>query len=406
MDCYELIINDIRLNDREEIKNMEQWIRQKKVPYTFASERIQNNEVYSLVVGVGNYGITSKPLTLIHLMRYLYRKMISLLRKSKSVFFKNNHESEDKKGGKLKTFYLLNPLYMSGTDNKLLKVVRRKKRISPESILGKRRVLFPRGMDVSENYPGDYRSRDFHYFFCHGNHDQQIVERNTRKPVEIIGYPRYDHLIECDDQSNAILAAEFGIDYQKIGKPIVLWLTSSIGWLSDRDANTKLWMNVMLSLTDQYEVIYRPHPTRARNNPELMSKLESRGLKMDYKSERDMTGMYALSDFVICDYGGTIFSALYCDKPILLLNHPDQPTIDENSELDLKIRNSLDSLDYDEHGDNVANLIRTLNDGQLWDGQKIKRRILRRVFFSGAPIGEGAKKAANKLQSLLHHHLK
>ena len=42
-----------------------------------------------------------------------------------------------------------------------------------------------------------------------------------------------------------------------------------------------------------------------------------------------MSELYVISDLMICDYGGTIFSSIYMNK-VLLLNH-DEAILDSNT---------------------------------------------------------------------------
>jgi hypothetical protein len=400
-DHYELIINDIRLKDQDEIDKMDRLITSRNYPRRFASELVEDNKVFKVVVGVGNYGITRKKITPKDLLKFLYARtagtileLTGLARVAKKAIRRDVTAGGSKAA-------LMKSLYFAGTDSKWVRWKNPIGRISPESVLGKIRVLFPRGMDVAHDYPGDYRSADFHHFFCHGESDKNIVEKNTKKPTHIIGYPRYDNVEEWDDQKLNELAAEFGINRKKSGKPIVLWLTSSMDWISDKDDNTRLWKDAMLSLQDEFEVIYRPHPTRVRANGEMMDELNKNGLKMDYSSARDMTGMYTLADYVICDYGGTIFSALYCDKKIVLLNNPEQPSAEEDGSMDIQMRSSFVNLDPDPNGNNAENLKSVLKDEELWNKQLPKSSELRKTLFGGAPVGEGAKRAAQLLTEFL-----
>ena len=59
--------------------------------------------------------------------------------------------------------------------------------------------------------------------------------------------------------------------------------------------------------------------------------------------------IFKVSDLVLCDYGGTIFSAIYLEKPIVLLNMDYKSEfikdLKNNISLDLEIRSDLANID-------------------------------------------------------------
>ena len=55
-------------------------------------------------------------------------------------------------------------------------------------MIGKVKVCFPRGMDLSADYPGR-NGRNYDLFFCHGNYDQKLIMNNTEKKVLLLAIP-------------------------------------------------------------------------------------------------------------------------------------------------------------------------------------------------------------------------
>ena len=54
-------------------------------------------------------------------------------------------------------------------------------------------------------------------------------------------------------------------------------------------------------------------------NPEIARELKKLNYFVDKDHNRKIGELFKVSDLVISDYGGTIFSAIYFEKPILIL---------------------------------------------------------------------------------------
>ena len=110
-----------------------------------------------------------------------------------------------------------------------------------------------------------------------------------------------------------------------------------------------------------------------------------------------MNVLYSFADYVICDYGGTAFSALYLDKNLILLNVDGSETwyTSKNSS-DMELRKLLSPVISVEDSDNLAKII---NDKNLWDTQIKQRATAFKKFF--APYrGTSTKRVVNLLREL------
>lgn len=265
----------------------------------------------------------------------------------------------------------------------------------PEHLLAEQSVYFPKGLDISDHYPEPLIRQISDHFFCHGRYDKQIMEKNIGKEVFQIGYPRYDRLILADSSLKS-LSEEF---HMEDGKPIVSWLPT---YVNDKK-NILEWISQFKDLTSGYNVLIRPHPKQLeRDDGTLLKKLESTGFYIDLSADRDMTEIYSQSDIVCCDYGGTIFSAIYTNAPLLLLNASNHKTteIKRSRSTDIKIRKKLFNLSAAEAIER-GGLESIMADQEFWEKQKTEQKRIRDDFFGGVGIGEGARITANKLITLL-----
>lgn len=131
-----------------------------------------------------------------------------------------------------------------------------------------------------------------------------------------MGYPRYDEYYNAGIDIDNIIN-EFSID---ASKKTILWMpTTGLGACS-----IPYFAEKISGLMKNFNVIVRPHPISFRAEPQYIELLKSLNYKIDSNSIRNMNELYKISDIVLCDFGGTAFSALYLDKDIILLDSPDE----------------------------------------------------------------------------------
>lgn len=71
---------------------------------------------------------------------------------------------------------------------------------------------------------------------------------------------------------------------------------------------------------EQYNVIVKTHPLSASAEPDALKVLRQYPFTSVITHVYDNLTLFRCADFVVCDYGGTPFGALYLDKNLLLLN--------------------------------------------------------------------------------------
>jgi hypothetical protein len=125
--------------------------------------------------------------------------------------------------------------------------------------------------------------------------------------------------------------------------------------------------------------------------------LEDLEFKIDRADTREMSALYGAADFVLCDYGGTAFSALYLDRNIVQLEVPGADewyTSARSSNLDL--RSLIDPVVSLE---DVERLDALFDDSALWERQRGQREIAFTKYF--APYrGKSAKRAVEVLRQI------
>jgi len=209
----------------------------------------------------------------------------------------------------------------------------------------------------------------------------------TDATIVEVGYPRFDTFFELAPRRRVILESLNGDP----GKRTVVWLPtwknlSSVGW---HDA-------AVAALQDRCNVFVKLHPLMSQQEPDKVAALRSMGFTQVIADSSDNIPLYVVADWVLCDYGGPAFGAIYADRNLLLLDVPDAEGDEMLGEAspDILIRQVIPHL-----GPGSADAMRkVLDDAPLWDEQRRVRRELRGAFF--APhFGYSAAVAA---QALLH----
>lgn len=261
--------------------------------------------------------------------------------------------------------------------------------------IGEIKVLSESSMDlVRINFPRYPAHIVYDYYFCINNLHEHIVVTNTNKPALVVGYPRYDNLPTKDDALR-LLENELQI---KISKKIIFWVPSDI---SNEYINS--CYESLASLLNDFHIIIRPHPdswdaNRPTYEQKLWRDMSNKGFIIDKFAHREMGSMYKAADFVFCDIGGPVFSAIYLNKKIILFNPKKKR---KNRGLYLEdIEAAIVNINYEEIETKTIEAI--LNDKNYWHEQKMKQKNLRAKIFGKLNSYEGSRVAANKLRELLN----
>lgn len=275
-------------------------------------------------------------------------------------------------------------------------------RVTPERAIGEKVILFPKGLDLKmKKYPDPAIISEVDEYFCHGHIDADLIRQKTGKTATIIGYPRYDTLNSHRVKLVKDLTQEFQLDQSK---KLISWIPTYVPRDGNPDFNIDNWIPYIQPLLEDYEIIVRPHPKRIeRSADELVDRLRKLGFHLDILAERDMNQLYAASDFIFCDYGGVVFSAIYTDSNLMMLNHANhEKEQDRHKHLFVyQVREKLLNINITEIEENPNAIKTLLNNTSVWDKQRKERFALRKECFGGIDAGKGSILATAKLRELL-----
>lgn len=231
-------------------------------------------------------------------------------------------------------------------------------------------------------------------FLCYGPHQTRQLASFPGIKLQM-GYPRYDAFFNqpLDARQKAALLARWGGDP---AKPTVLWLTPLMNYqpaLHD-------FAGSLSGLSASHNLLIKPHPHSPPQEQAYYAGLDNYPFTAVIRGSIDNLLLFQLADYVVCEYGGTSYGALYTDKNLLLFDHPSYAGHAEadplKSDTDAWLRLHLPHL-LPEQAHQLPALIA---DSDLWEAQKQIRARLRELFFTPA-YGHSAQLAAGLLWRML-----
>lgn len=231
-------------------------------------------------------------------------------------------------------------------------------------------------------------NRLYDVILCYGPYHAERFLTSTDATVIQMGYPRFDSFFD-GGFDRIRLAESLRCDPQR---QTVVWLPT---W---HDLSTVgLYDEAIAGLRDRFNVVVKVHPLMAVSEPSKVDALERLGFNSVIRNAMDNVALYRLADYVICDYGGPAFGAIYTDRNLLLLNVTDAPSNEVlgDDSTEMLIRRSIVNLDTTQ----VSQIDHLLADENLWAEQREERARLRRMFF--APyFGYSSRMAATILENI------
>ncbi|MDR0606241.1 MAG: CDP-glycerol glycerophosphotransferase family protein, partial [Bacteroidales bacterium] len=205
----------------------------------------------------------------------------------------------------------------------------------------------------------------FDTILCSGEYQKERYEAlGIKAEVIASGSPRFDKENKTVDKEGFF--KHYGLDKNK---KTILWLPTHT-----KATSVVNFLDVMQGLSINYNVTLKTHAScysEIKKLPQLISAMAPNIININNAESTELLGV---GDYVFCDYGGSVFTAIYNDKNVLLLNAEDKyvhKLIGEDSP-EVEIRKEIINF-YRHEGDK---LISALKDKKIWEEQKaIRRRI-------------------------------
>ena len=268
-----------------------------------------------------------------------------------------------------------------------------------QNVLGLYNIRFMYGADSGGSKFDKKYNNLFDEFFCHGPRDAGFISDKFAGSVFEMGYPRYDNYfykVENKELKNSLLKKHSC----NPKKPTILWIVT----VSEHFSTIEKYAHFMKKLTDKYNVILRPHPLEidpqySRYNPKVHKIVQSNDFLVSTDAYQNMLDLYLVADYVFCDYGGSIFSALYLDKKILLMDHEEvNKDIEVYESTSIEAREYLASISEDSAEAGLKNIC----NPSFWEEREPARLEARARYFGNNREGSSLK-AARRLLKILEN---
>lgn len=203
-------------------------------------------------------------------------------------------------------------------------------------------------------------------------------------PSIAIGNPRYDDWLNPEFRS--VSTSRISVQLNKNLKTIVY--APTWGNLS----SVKDWLDKILELSTNYNVIVKAHHNSIRDN-----EIKSRALptNVHFLPDEDLFSLFCVADVVVSDVSGAIFDALLCELPVVLVS-PSELSQSFGKKLD---ETSLEISHRDEFGVVVAgetNLEKSIQNA-LHENKSSKSQWRKTLFKTDGPVVANFKQALEEL---------
>lgn len=271
--------------------------------------------------------------------------------------------------------------YYKGFRRKLLFPYFCKKGIKIDEIVGAKGFMLFNSLNEDCN-------KYFDVIFCVGSFSKNIYDNaygNTKK-ILAIGSSRFENLSTSSNLE------------KYSNKKNIIWLPTHTPVSS-----LPQFLNVIETLTNYYNVLLKPHSAcfdEIFNLNKILTKFPNIRI---IKNEINSAELLNIADYVFCDYGGSVFTAIYNDKNVLFLNSDNKDYLTQPYPFgfdspEVLLRKEIINFDTNCSGNEI---IKALQDNNIWEKQKEIRKSIKERFFT---ITEepASKKIANKLIEFLN----
>jgi CDP-glycerol glycerophosphotransferase (TagB/SpsB family) len=240
------------------------------------------------------------------------------------------------------------------------------------------------GIEYFKKFPYDY-------IVCCGEFHKKIFEQFfDNEKIFMLGSPRIkSNLVktsktEAAEAVHKIIIEQTGININFTKKTILLLPSYNNFVSSIRGCATINFLPVLSKLSNEYNIIIKPHPEWA-SSWDGCKNFFCRALpNAIFLNNVDNFILYPIVDFVICDYSNVILTTISADKNIILFN-ASRDDVEKNYDLRDPVNSYLRDRVINFYPDEEEKFFAALKNDDIWEKQKEIRRQIRAEFFTENP---------------------
>jgi hypothetical protein len=229
----------------------------------------------------------------------------------------------------------------------------------------------------------DYRKHiqieRYNYVVCSGKYQsEQFQQQLDNNRLFIIGSPRFDNYKDDKEAARQAIECKTGRD--------ICWNKKNILWLTTHGeaASCTNFAPMLSKIQSEFNIINKPHPFSYYEIYDFENCIRSLIPEIIIINDIDYINLLPAADFVICDYGSTIFSAIKVDKNVLLFNTHNPELLPGDIAPDAPVNIIRDRI-INFYPDEEEKFFAALKDNDIWEKQKEMRRQIRADFFTENP---------------------
>lgn len=241
------------------------------------------------------------------------------------------------------------------------------------------------------------QNKIFDYIICAGDyHKQQFEKLDIKAKVLALGSPRFDNdSLKVQEAGRNKTFEKFGLN---INKKTALWLPTHTEVNSIID-----FADMVAQLGDDFNIILKPHPQLLREIESFDDFIHSKIPECKILNKINNMELFPIADFVFCDYGGSVFSAINSDKNVLLFNTKRVDVLETIFGLnspEVEIRQDIISFEKEQ----TQEFLKAIQDKTIWKNQAEVRQKIKNRFFVQLN-GKSAENIANTLRQILRDEI-
>jgi hypothetical protein len=221
--------------------------------------------------------------------------------------------------------------------------------------------------------------KNYDFIICANRHqEKQFQKIISNDKLFILGSPRFDDSKNYNEAAKLIITNHVaeGINWDK---NTLLWLPTHT------EISPFIYFTPMIAkLQNEFNIILKPHIALYREIKNLDAHIRSIIPEIIIIKDINYIELLPAVDFVICDYGGLVFSAIKADKNVLLFNTPNPELLTGNF-APASPANIIRDRIINFYPDEEEKFFAALKDDSIWEKQKEIRRQIRAEFFTENP---------------------
>jgi hypothetical protein len=217
--------------------------------------------------------------------------------------------------------------------------------------------------------------KPFNYIVCANEYQKkQFEEVISCDKLFVLGLPRQNVREYNRETSIEIIRRHTGCNID-VSKKTLLWLPTHT-----KTSSAIKFAPIIAKLQNEFNIIEKPHPFLYYENKNFYDFMKKIIPEIIIINDIDNIKLIPAADFVVCDYGGSVFYAVLADKNVILLNTPSTE-LDGASGQSVP-SNVIRSRIVNFYPDEEEKFFAALKDDSVWEKQKEIRKEIRAEFFT------------------------